>query len=156
MKMRVLLVVDLQKEFSDNCGNYERILNYVKGNIANRSKYDLVIALKCSNDMESSFVKYNAWKKCLKYVEDLEFNPDVILQKTSYGLLGYNVLSKENTYDIVGFNTDACVMKVALDLFDRRYNFRVLTKYCYSSSGQEWHEIGIKTMKHLMKDAIIV
>ena len=90
--MRVLLVVDLQKEFSDNCGNYERILNYVKGNIANRSKYDLVIALKCSNDMESSFVKYNAWKECLKSVEDLEFNPDVILQKTSYGLVGYNVL----------------------------------------------------------------
>lgn len=154
--MKVLLVVDLQKEFRDNCGNYERILNYVKGNIANRSKYDLVIALKCSNSEKSSFIKYNVWEECLNSVEDLEFKPDVILSKTSYGLVRYNVLSKENTYDIIGFDTDACVMKVALDLFDRRYDFRVLTKYCYSSSGREWHEIGIRTMKRLMKDAIIV
>lgn len=154
--MRVLLVVDLQREFRDSCGNYERILDYVKGNIRNKSKYDIVIALKCSNDMESSFVKYNAWKECLNGVEELEFTPDVVLDKTSYGLANYSVLSKLNTYDIVGFNTDACVYKVAMDLFDRGYDFRVLTKYCYSSSGQEWHEIGIKTMKHLMKDAIIV
>ena len=154
--MRVLLVVDLQKEFRDNSGNYERILNFVRTNTTSRTDYDLVIALKCSNDMKSAFVKYNAWKECLNGVEDLEFTPDVILHKTSYGLGGYNVLSKDNTYDIVGFNTDACVLKVALDLFDRCHDFRVLTKYCYSSSGHEWHEIGIKTMKHLMKDAIIV
>lgn len=150
-KKRILLVVDLQEEFYEKSGNFERILNFVK----TTKDYDKIYATRCGNSYDSSFYKYHNWSACLHGVAPLPFNPDKIIDKTSYGLPDYRVLSKENHYDIIGYNTDACVLKIALDLFDKGYDFNVLTKYCYSSTSREQHISGVKLLKHLMSDAII-
>lgn len=152
--MKVLLVVDLQPEFKDNEGQYERILNFVRN--AKKNGYQRVVATMCCNSPDSPFVKYNNWFDCLDGCMPLEFNSDKIIKKYGYGLSDYSHLSKKNTYDIIGFNTDACVLKIAMDMFDKCYDIRVLTKYCFSSSGSVQHKSGVKLLKHLMSDAVIV
>ena len=141
--MKVLLVVDLQSEFKDSDGQYERILNFVK----TTTDYDKIIATKCYNSVESSFVKYDCWHDCLDKVEELEFNPSITIVKFSYGLSDYSILNLEDSYDIIGFNTDCCVQKIALDLFDKGFDFRVLSQYCYSSMGLEAHLRGKESLR---------
>ncbi|MEI3434494.1 MAG: hypothetical protein V8R26_05800, partial [Clostridia bacterium] len=36
-------------------------------------------------------------------------------------------------------NTDACVLKTALDLFENNYEVYVLKEYCMSGAGQKIH-----------------
>lgn len=148
--MHVLLVVDLQREFRDIDGQYERILNWVK----TVKGYDKIIATKCLNSMDSPFVKYENWYDCIDSVCELEFQADKVIEKYGYGLIDYSKLSKTDTYNIVGFNTDACVLKIAMDLFDRNYDFKVLTDFCYSSNGLEHHQYGVELLQRLMSKAI--
>lgn len=148
--MHVLLVVDLQPEFRDTDGRYERILDWVR----TVEGYDRIIATKCLNSMNSPFVKYENWYDCIDSVCDLEFKADKVIEKYGYGIIDYSILNKIDTYDIVGFNTDACVLKIALDLFDRNYNFNILTEYCYSSNGLEHHQYGVELLCRLMGKAV--
>ena len=64
-------------------------------------------------------------------------------------------LDESPHYDIIGFNTDCCVLKVALDLFDRGYAFHVLTDYCYSSTGEEEHRRGVAVLRDLLGQMVV-
>lgn len=141
--MKVLLVVDLQPEFRDSDGQYDRILKFVR----TTKDYDKIVATKCYNDVDSPFIKYDCWHDCLGKVEELEFKPDETIAKISYGLTTYSLLSLKHSYDIIGFNTDCCVQKIAMDMFDRGYDFRVLSQYCYSSLGLQAHLRGVESLK---------
>lgn len=145
--MRILLAVDVQHEFQDQNGRYEKIVSYIKNA---SSEYDFVYATVCANKPDSPFIKNEVWFDCMNGVEPLAFSPDKIFVKYGYGFLDYNWLDPENHYDIIGFNTDCCVLKVALDLFDRGYDFSVLTEYCYSSSGEEEHRRGVAVLRDLL------
>lgn len=145
--MNVLLAVDVQKEFQDLDGRYDKIISYIK---AAPGKYDKVYATVCANKPDSPFIKNRVWFDCLNGVEPLEFSPDEVRVKYGYGFLDYSWLDPENHYDIIGFNTDCCVLKVALDLFDRGYDFHVLTDYCYCSGGGEEHRRGTAVLQNLL------
>lgn len=149
--MKVLLVVDLQPEFRDNDGQYERILEFVR----TTKNYDRIIATKCFNLSSSPFIKYNAWHDCLGEVKELEFTPYYIIGKSTYGLVDYDILDKDWEYDIIGFNTDSCVFKIAMDMFDRKYDFKVLTQYCYSSNGLKNHLRGKDVLRANLGTAFI-
>ncbi|MGN0107921.1 MAG: isochorismatase family protein [Hominilimicola sp.] len=151
--MKILLVVDLQTEFADSDGEYERILKFVQEAIENKA-YNKVIATKCLNRENSNFVRYSNWGKMIDGAAKLEFTPDTVIEKISYGLTDYSMLPTDAHIDVVGYNTGACVLKVALDLFDRDYNFTVLSHYCYSSSGLEHHRRGLWTLKNLLENAV--
>lgn len=151
--MKILLVVDLQLEFSDKDGEYRRILEFVKKSIQNKN-YDRVIATKCLNKENSNFVRYSNWYELIDNVRDLEFKADYIIEKISYGLIDYSMFPKDAEIHVMGYNTGACVLKIALDLFDRDYNFKVLSEYCYSSSGFEHHKHGLWTLRNLLENAV--
>lgn len=151
--MKILLVVDLQPEFADSDGEYGRILKFVQDAIGNKS-YDKVIATKCVNRENSNFVRYSNWDELIEGASELAFVADEVIEKISYGLLDYSFLPKEAEIHVMGYNTGACVLKVALDLFDRDYNFKVLSEYCYSSSGLEHHERGLWTLRNLFENAV--
>ena len=65
----------------------------------------------------------------------------------------------ENNIDeifLCGFDTDACVYKTALDLFENNYNIYVLENYTMSHKGLELHNIFINNLKRLIgKDNVI-
>ena len=104
--MKILLVVDLQAEFADSDGEYERILNFVRSEIGNKT-YDRVIATKCLNRENSNFVRYSRWKKLIDGAAELEFAPDTVIEKISYGLTDYSMLPVDAHIDVVGYNTGA-------------------------------------------------
>lgn len=151
--MKILLAVDLQKEFADKDGKYEDILAFLKEAVSGGG-YDKVVATKCQNSSDSNFDRYNNWHKLSKGASELEFEADEVIEKQSYGLLDYSMFPKDAIIDIIGYDTGACVLKIALDLFDRNYDFRVLTKYCYSTGGREHHERGVRILKDLMERAV--
>ena len=151
MSTKVLLVVDLQPEFKDSDGQYERIVDFVK----EHKGYDRVIATKCINHPDGPYATYTDWTDCMGTCEELEFNANITIYKHGYGLDVYEMLDPKCEYDIIGFNTDACVLKVALDLFDRSYKFRVLKDYCYSSNGLGHHNFGVELLERLIPKAIV-
>lgn len=151
--MKILLAVDLQKEFADKDGKYEDIIKFLKEAVRGGG-YDKVIATKCVNSGKSNFIRYNNWHKLVKGTSELEFEADEVIEKQSYGLVDYSMFPEDATIDIIGYDTGACVLKIALDLFDRDYDFKVLTKYCYSTGGKEHHERGVQILKDLMEKAV--
>ena len=52
--MRILLAVDVQHEFRDQNGRYEKIVSYIKNA---SSEYDFVYATVCANKPDSPFIK---------------------------------------------------------------------------------------------------
>jgi hypothetical protein len=88
-------------------------------------------------------------------VDGLEYIPDRMIIKNGFGLSDYSILDKNCEYHLIGFNTDACVLKIALDMFDLGYNFKVLVDYCYSSNGNGHHIRGVEVMKSLFPKAVV-
>lgn len=158
---KVLLVVDLQPEFRDKDGVYEECVNFVKAQSAKAPRiFDEIIATKCRNYKGSNYEIIGNWQDCMDGCEELAFQADRIIEKTGYGLdcyeeAGKDVLEKDALYMLIGFNTDACVLKVALDLFDRGYTFCVATDKCGSSSNRAHRERGIDVMKSLIPNALL-
>lgn len=64
-------------------------------------------------------------------------------------------LPKKGVYDIIGHDTDASVMSVAFQLFDKGYDFTVLTRWCYSSGGTEMHRMAVELMKRNFGRAVV-
>lgn len=151
--MKILFAVDLQKEFADKDGKYEEILAFLNDAVRGGG-YDKVVATKCVNSNKSNFVRYNNWHKLIDGTSELEFKADEVIEKQSYGLTDYSMLPKDAEIDIIGYDTGACVLKIALDLFDRDYNFLVLSKYCYSTGGEEHHKRGLQILSNLLENAV--
>ena len=147
---KILLAVDVQPEFADKDGHYGRILDFIQN-----SRYDEIVATQCVNSPNSAWVKYQNWTNLMDGAKPLEFDYDRKYEKKGYGMDDYSVLKKDAHYDIIGFNTGACVLKVALDLFDRGYDFNVLADYCYSDSGADHHKKGLWTLNNLLGNAVL-
>jgi len=74
--MRILLVVDLQKEFSDNCkSKYDEIVGWVKNH---SNEYDSVVATRFVNKPNSPFIRYLGWNK-MQVVRELDFETSVLM-----------------------------------------------------------------------------
>lgn len=142
-KDKVLLVIDLQPEFADKGKeNYLKLLEYIE---SHRREYAYIVA--------TMFLKGNPnYPKRLNWdftdkPQPLEFDANVILKKYGYGLLEhqYKWLDKKAHYDIIGCETDACVLKIAMDLFDREFNFNILPNYIYTNGDD--NEAAIRILK---------
>ena len=129
---KVLLVVDLQPEFvnDESRDAYKHVLDFV----THTKEYDQIIATRFVRG-NTNFKRYLDWEFTSE-PKNLEFHPDIILDKTGYGLSDeqYLQLSRDYHYDIVGCETDACVYKLAMDLFDREFDFSVLYPYVFTSA----------------------
>lgn len=141
-RTKCLLVVDLQPKFTDKLNgssNYNRCLHFVK---ANGGSYDEVVATKfvAGND---NYKRYLNWE--VDNSADLEFDCDRVIEKDSYGLYKsheslYHQLGgiaddgERIHWDVIGCETDACIYKIGLDLFDLGYDFSVLSNFVYTNS----------------------
>lgn len=128
--MKILLVVDLQKQF--NYGGYRKCLEYIR---EHGGDYDKIIATVFQQDR-----KINGNYKRLKYdgcmdasERDIEFRADMVVIKHGYGL-PRNFFSKKDTVDVMGCETDACVLATCFNLWDDGIDFAVLWDYVYTSA----------------------
>jgi len=157
----LLLVIDVQKDFVND--NTKDCVSKIES-LVNSNKFDMVAFTKYINDEESIFYRNLNYKGCLtddgrKIVVDTRNNK--VFEKRVYTavneelkkyLLDNNI---DNVY-LCGIDTDDCVLKTALDLFENDINVFVLKDYCMSHSGKIFHDNAILMLEKLIgKNSII-
>ena len=162
--MKQLLIIDLQKEFKDNNGRYEDCLDFVR---YHSWEYDNIVATIFKQDVKenSNYINHLHWNGCKNISPDssLEFfeNESIsIFEKSSYGTtkpeLLFEDFNKNDEIDIIGCDLDSCVMAICFQLWDAGFtNFKVLTRYCYTTAKDIDEEAIIKILKRNFGDCIV-
>lgn len=166
-KYRVLLIVDIQKEFADvdnGSQNYNKVIEFIKEN-GNIGCYDKIISTIFRNSKNPNFRCNLNWYDCensdiesLEYLDYVEKSIHSVFLKEGYGDRDGKVISTINSYNntipedaeihIIGCDLDACVMGICFQLWDAGItNFKVLTEYCYTTANDFSKEDVIKIMK---------
>ena len=158
-----LFIVDLQKGF---VRDYSREIPKKVSSL--QHDYDLVVASRFINAIGSAHRRLIGWTKMgFEDVESTEFafplrEDAYIVEKTAYVPVFPEVLRLMarhgvKTVDIVGIDTDVCVTQTAVALFETEWiRPRVLTNYCASSGGPEYHEAALKILRRLIgRDQVI-
>ena len=152
--MRYLLVVDLQQEFvKDKQGQkvYDKCLRYIKDN---RHSYDAVVAAVYKN--EGDFINMQRllrWEE-MKTIKSLDFTPDKSILHNGYSARDFLNFNKYDQVDVIGFDTDACVLSMCFDLFNVGCNIRIIADGCWSSGGKEMHKHGLAIMRRQFRRAV--
>jgi len=130
--MKVLLVVDLQKQFRDRSGKYEQCLEYIR---THREEYDKVVATLFRQDrsLNGNYAKLR-WSGCMDAdISDLEFKADQVVIKYGYGLpQGFFGNDKVT---VIGCDADACVLATCFSLWDDGIDFRFMKRYIYTTGN---------------------
>lgn len=151
-----LLIVDVQKEFLTN-DTRDRVPKIQR--LVESGSYDYCILTYYKYTLQSPFYKrlhrYSGLDACADslLIHPPAGLPTVVEEKTTYGV-PYQDLSRLvgqcSHIDLVGFDTDACVMATAITLFDEGYDFDVLGEYCASTNGRDYHEAGMKIINRVL------
>ena len=152
---KCLLIVDVQKGFINVYTKHlpdkiNKILKY----------YDKIFVTKFYNEVDSFYDTLLKWKHLRKNTEEFElaFKPNKkveIVEKNIYSCVNNSFLKKLKILnikriDICGIDTDICVTKCAVDLFENGIIPVVLQEYCASTDGYEAHENAIKTLNRFI------
>lgn len=132
---KALLIVDVQNGFvNEKTKHIPALVEKLQYN------YDLVIATRFINMPDSPFRKLIKWQHLSPDTDEIElaFKPKegaVIIDKYIYTCIdeSFLCLLKENgieAVDVCGIDTDICVTKCAVDLFERNITPYVLKDYC--------------------------
>ncbi len=170
----VLLVIDLQKQFKDKNGKYEKCVNFVKEHF---NDYYVIGSLFRNFD-DSMYEKHLGWSECKDVTysfpglsSDVEYPyHELICKNDRYNINGTNELDCLNIYDkareytgehipkikyyIIGCDADACVMATAFELWDRQYDFEILTDYIYTNAEDFSLDDVIKIMRRNFGDCV--
>jgi len=159
--MHPLLIIDLQQGFINQ--HTSHIPTKIAGLLG---KYDLVIATQFVNPPGSNFRKLLHWHHLSEGDSSTQMaialNSDaVIIKKEGYSCLNNDFMKlireKGLDYiDICGLDTEGFVLKSAVDLFEVGVTPRVLSNYCASSGGQDYHKAGIKVLKRTIGEKQVI
>ena len=157
----LLLVIDVQNDFiNENTKEYvDKIQKLVNSNV-----YENVAFTKFINSEDSLWYKKLNYKGCLTVEGQnivIDTKNHMIFEKIIYS--AFNDKLEEYIRDreikeiyLCGFETDACVQKTAIDLFENGYDVYVLKDYCMTHLGAELHNVIIDNLRRLIgRDSII-
>jgi len=156
----LLLVIDVQNDFvdSNNIDILEKINKLIDSN-----KYNEVAFTRFINDKKSIWYKKLNYRGCIT-----ENGRKIVIDTKNYKIFDKRIYSavnneleeyiKNNNIEeiyLCGFDTDACVQKTAIDLFEKNYNVFVLKDYCMSYDI-ELHNTIINNLKRLIGENKII
>ncbi len=132
---KALLIVDVQKGFvNDRTKHIPPLVEKLQHN------YEMVIATKFINLPDSPYRRLIKWNRLSPNTDEVElaFKPKkgvVVIEKYIYSCINDSFISllKNNDIDevdICGLETDICVTKCAVDLFEHNITPYVLKDYC--------------------------
>ncbi len=158
--MKILLVIDLQRQFrDDSCDHYDKCLKFIR---KNRDNYYRVIGTIFSQyDTEhiqsENFQRYLDWLGCIKCdIRDIDYAPDDLYTKTTYTAnINEMGITLDDEIDLIGCDSDACVMATAFALFDGGYKFSILSDYIYSSENEEYNKAALDIMRKNFGRAVV-
>ena len=158
---KLLLVIDVQNDFLNEhtIDTLDKIKELVESN-----DYDLIAFTKFMNDEDSIWYKKLNYKGCMTKEQQkiaIATKSNKVFDKRIYTALNdelkqFIAINQIDEIYLCGFDTDACVQKTALDLFEQNYNVYILKDYCMSHAGLDVHNLFIENMKRLIgKNKII-
>lgn len=157
----LLLVIDLQENFiNENTKNVPNsIKKLIDSNIANH-----IVFTKFINDDSSNFYKVLNYKGCMS-----EKDRNIVIDTKDYKIIEKRVYTAYNdelklyintnnikTIYLCGIDTDACVLKTALDLFENNFDVKVIEDCSMSHSGIEYHISGINMLRKLIGNQNVI
>lgn len=158
----ILILVDMQKGFV-RYEQTQRLAEKIETLLESKA-FDCVIATKFMNYDNSIYEKLFNWHR-LKTKEDQvlcgDFSAyaDQVIEKSVYTCVNTHFLQRvcqlnDGSYPekifIAGADTDCCVLKIAVDLFENNIRPVVLTNYCDSNGGPESHAAALKCLTRLI------
>lgn len=150
---KYLLVIDLQREFvKDRQGEkvYQKCLNYIA---RMRDGYTAVIAAVYINKDNPNMQRYLDYTD-VQRPEMLDFIPDAQHYHSGYSIKEYPYVQRTDMVDIIGFDTDACVLSAAFDIFNMGVGMHLLMDGIWSSGGKKAHEAGLFVMRRQFGSAV--
>ena len=146
----LLLVIDMQQEFINE--NTKHLINKID---KLKEEYKNIIYTKFINSPKSRWVKDLNWNGCLtKESQKLVIDPkdNKIIEKEIYSSLNKELIEYINKNNIskihiCGIDTECCILKTALDLFENDYDVYVLEEYTSSMNGKTKHQNAIEILK---------
>lgn len=152
--LSVLLVIDLQRGFITP--ETSRVAAAV--NAAQRD-FDVVVAARFTNPPNSPFRRLVGWQEMGPGTAglDLAFTPRrdaIVIEKTGYTAMQPELLAilrrcGVRDVHIAGLETDACVLKTALDLFESGYRPIIHRDLC-GATRPGAHEAALDLLSHLI------
>jgi nicotinamidase-related amidase len=163
--MKVLIVVDAQEGFKNKYT--ETVLGKIEKLVETEEYY--VIATKFCNNSESSFFNIMDWREMCsdeeqELVEVIRFYANRVIRKNTYGLYKGQLQTEvdrgleedvERVVYLCGVDTDACVMTMAMELFDLGIKPIILSNYCASTGGKDLHDMAMKILRRSLGDKCI-
>lgn len=151
----LLLIIDLQKDFIND---KTRNVPYNIEKLISRKKYKYIIFTKFINDINSPFYKELKDNGCTKEegkkitIDTLEYP---ILNKKAYTALNneLKLFLKDKDIETIylcGIDTDACILKTAIDSFENNFDVKVIEDCCMSHSGKKYHNFAINMLKKII------
>jgi len=150
-----LLVVDVQNGFINE---FTRHIPARIANLIEREQHSSVLFTRFVNVEGSPFRRMLGWDKCAE-PPDTEIASEVerfadeerIFSKPGYaglpdGLADHIRDERHERIAVVGIDTDMCVLKVALDLFDLNIEPLVYVDCCASTAGLQAHLAGLAVL----------
>lgn len=158
---KALLIVDVQNGFvNEKTKHIPMLVEKLQ------YSYDLVIATRFINLPDSPFRRLIKWNHLSPDTDEIElaFKPKegvVVIDKYIYSCIDepFLRLLKDNgveAVDICGIDTDICVTKCAVDLFERNITPYVLKDYCATHADADVQESALTILaRYIGKTQII-
>lgn len=152
---KLLLVIDVQRDFINK--NTKDYVSKIK-ELIDSKEFDDISFTKFINNENSKWYKELNYSGCMDKEGQsivLDTKEYKIFEKTIYSALNdeFRTYIKEKNISqiyLCGFDTDACVSKTAIDLFENDYDVYVLKDYCMSHVGVELHNTIINNLIRLI------
>lgn len=152
---KLLLVIDVQRDFINK--NTKDYVSKIK-ELIDSKEFDDISFTKFINNENSKWYKELNYSGCMDKEGQsivLDTKEYKIFEKTIYSALNdeFRTYIKEKNISqiyLCGFDTDACVSKKAIDLFENDYDVYVLKDYCMSHVGVELHNTIINNLIRLI------
>lgn len=150
--MKALVVIDVQKGFVNS--HSKPVVPRIK-KLLKSGKFKHVVFTRFVNRKRSPYRKIMKWHKLSSapetdIVDDLLPYANVVFTKSVYSPFSSsdfgNFISKNKITELylVGIDTECCVLKTAVDAFERGMTPIVLAYYCASHAGKAFHKMGLK------------
>ena len=148
----LLLIIDLQNDFINE--KTKHIVEKIE-NLVEQEKYTYIVFTRYINSYDNlCYTKLN-FEGCLT-----ENGKKIAIDSKNYKVIDKPMYTslvpeleeyiKENKIEkiyLCGVDTECCVLKTALDLFDNGYNVYVLKDYCASMEGNQAHNNAIELLE---------
>ena len=152
---RMLLIVDVQNGFVNS---YTEAIPRRIRTLVDRGRFEPVLFTCFVNTPESPYRRILDWHECAE-APDTDIAPelaDLVRPGCAYTKPGFTGIPDDlakrlrdeapEEVVVVGIDTDMCVLKVAMDVFDLGITPVVLVDCCASTGGLQAHLAGLATL----------